>query len=65
MQLYSDRKLRACQKLGVGPGVGKCPAPGQRKICKRPTPETDKAGKCPAKAGGGRMGGGGEGGSWA
>ena len=36
--LYSDRKPCECQKFGVGPGVGKCPAPGQRKICKRPTP---------------------------
>ena len=51
-QLYSDRKPRACQKFGVGPGVGKCPAPWQRKICKRPTPGTGKAGKCPAVAGG-------------
>ena len=32
------------------PGVGKCPAPGQCKICKYPTPGTDKAGKCPAVA---------------
>ena len=35
------------------PGVGKCPAPGQCKICKCPTPGTDKAGKCPAVARGG------------
>ena len=48
--LYSDRKPRACQKLGVGPGVDKLPAPGQRKICKCPTPGTDKAGKCPVVA---------------
>ena len=48
--LCSDRKLRACQKLGNGPGVGKCPAPGQFKICKCPTPGTYKAGKCPAVA---------------
>ena len=52
------RKLPACQKLGNGPGIGKCPAPGQCKICKCPTPGTDKAGKCPAVArarkGGGR-----------
>ena len=34
-----------CQKLGNGPGVGKFPAPGQWKICKCPTPGTDKAGK--------------------
>ena len=57
--LYSDRKPRACQKLGNSPGVGKCPVPGQRKICKCPTPWTKKAGKCPAVArrregGGGR-----------
>ena len=52
------RKLPACQKLGNSPGIGKCPAPGQCKICKCPTPGTDKAGKCPAVArarkGGGR-----------
>ena len=41
--LYSDKKPRACQKLGVA-------APGQRKICKCPTPGIDKAGKCPAVA---------------
>ena len=35
------------------PGVGKCPAPGQCKICKCPTPGTDKVGKCPAVAWGG------------
>ena len=57
MQLYSDRKPRECQKLEVGPGVGKCPAPGQRKICKCHTPGTDKAGKCPEVTRGG--------GSWA
>ena len=39
----------ACvSKLGNGPEAGKCPAPGQCKICKCPTPGTDKAGKCPA-----------------
>ena len=42
-----------CQKLGNGPGVGKCPAPGQCKIYKCPTPGTDKAGKYPAVARGG------------
>ena len=46
----SDRKPRACQKLGVGPGVGKCPASGQRRICKCPTPGTDRVGKCPTVA---------------
>ena len=46
------------QKLGNGPEVGKCPAPGQCKICKCPNPETDKAGKCPVVARG-------EGGGWA
>ena len=50
--LYSDRKPRACQKLGIGPGVGKYPAPGQCNICKCPTPGTDKAAQ-------------GEGGDWA
>ena len=35
---------------GNGPGVGKCPAPGQCEICKCPTPGTDKVGKCPAVA---------------
>ena len=58
VSLYSDRKPPACQKLGNGPGVGKCPVPGQCKICKCPTPGTDKAGKCPAVARGG-------GGDWA
>ena len=53
MQLYSDRKPCACQKLGDGPGVGKCPAPRQCKICQCPTPGTDKVGKCPAVARGG------------
>ena len=51
--LHSDRTPRARQKLGNGPGVGKCPAPGQCKICKCPTPGTDKAGKCPAVVRGG------------
>ena len=55
--LFSIRKPRACQKLGNGPGVGKCPAPGQCKICKCPTPGTDKAGKCPAVARGGGVAG--------
>ena len=50
--VYSDRKLRECQYLTNGPGVAKCPAPGQCKLCKCPTPGTDKAGKCPAVAGG-------------
>ena len=40
------RKLSACQKLGGGPVVGKCPIPG-----------TNKAGKCPTIAR--RRGGGG------
>ena len=62
--LYSDRKPRACQKLGNSPGVGKCPVPGQRKICKCTTPWTKKAGKCSAVARRREVGGGG-GGSWA
>ena len=53
--LYSDRKPCACQKLGNGPGVGKCPA--ECKICKCPTPGTDKAGTGPAVARGGGGGG--------
>ena len=56
MQLYSDRKPYACQKLGDGPGVGKCPAPRQCKICQYPTPGTDKVGKCPAVPRGGGAG---------
>ena len=44
------------KSLGMAPGVGKCPALGQYKICKCPTPGTYKAGKCPAVA---RWGGGG------
>ena len=59
---YSDRKPRAWKNLGNGPGVGKCPVPGQHKICNCPTPGTDKAGKCPAVAAGG--GGGRAGRSW-
>ena len=46
---------------GLAPGVGKCPAPGQRKLCKCPTPGTDKVGKCPEVV---RGGGGGAGPSW-
>ena len=44
-----------------GLGIGKCPARGYCKICKCPTPGTDKAGKFPAVAwsgGGGGWGGG-------
>ena len=48
--MVTDRKPRACQKLGNGPGVGKCTAPGQCKMCKCLTPGTDKAGKCPTVA---------------
>ena len=44
------RKLSACQKLGGGPVVDKCPIPGQRKICYCLTPGTNKAGKCPTIA---------------
>ena len=44
VQLYSDRKPRA-KSSGMALGVGKCPAPGQCKICKCPTPGIDKAGK--------------------
>ena len=43
-------KPSACQKFGVGPGVGKCPAPGLGKIGKCPIPGTDKEGKYPAVA---------------
>ena len=57
--LNSDRKPRACEKLGNGPGVGKCPAPGRCKLCQCPTPGTDKAGKCPAVTRGGGLGAGG------
>ena len=53
-ELYADRKPGVCQKFRVGPGVGKCPIPGRRKICKCPIPGTDKAGKCLAVARGGR-----------
>ena len=55
--LYSDRKPRARQKLSV--------RPEQPKICKCPTPGTNRANKCPAVArGGGGGGGGGAGRSW-
>ena len=57
--LYSDRKPRACQKRGNSPGLGKCLAPRQHKVCKCPTPGMDKAGKWPtvAQGGGGGRGG--------
>ena len=48
--LYFDRKSRACHQVGNNPGVGKCPATGQRKIGKCPIPGNDKAGKCPSVA---------------
>ena len=42
-----------CQKFGVGPGVGQCPAPGQHaKFANVPKPRTDKVGKCSRVAGG-------------
>ena len=44
------------KRKAVGAGVGKCLAPGQRKICKCPTPGTDRVGKCPTVAGGGGSG---------
>ena len=50
-------QMRACQKLGNGPGVGKCLDPGQCKIYKCPYPGTVKAGKCPAVEPGGGGGG--------
>ena len=53
VKLYSDRKPRACQK------VGKYPAPGQRKLLQmpHPGPGTEKAGKCtPVAWGRGREG---------
>ena len=59
MYLYSDRKPHVCQKLVNSPGVGKCPAPRQRKICKCPTPSTDKAGNAPCNSPVGGWGGGG------
>ena len=58
-----ERKPRACQKLGVGPGVGKCPAPGQRKSCKCPTPGLKRRANTPQHPKGGG-GGGGAGRSW-
>ena len=57
--LYSDRKkLRACQKLWNGPGVGKWPAPGQCKISQMPTPRDWQGGQMPRRSLGG-------GGGWA
>ena len=53
-----NRKLHACQKLGNNPGVGKCPAPGQSKFCKYPTPpgltKRANATQQPGGGGGGR-----------
>ena len=47
-------KPRACQKLGIGPGVsGKCPAPGQCNICKCPTPGLTRRANAPQLPGGG------------
>ena len=48
--LYSDRKPCACQKLGNSPGVGKCPVPGQSKICKCPTPRDWQGRQCPCNS---------------
>ena len=53
VSLYSDKKPRACQKLGNSPGVGKCRALGQSKICKCPILGTDKVGKRPTVVRGG------------
>ena len=36
------------KSLGLAPGLANARSPGQRKICKCPTPGTDEAGKCPA-----------------
>ena len=44
------------KRSGLALGLANARAPGQRKICKCPTPGTDEAGKCPAVA---REGGGG------
>ena len=50
---WSYEKIGDCEESSVHvktwewPRVGKCPAPGQHKICKCPTPGTDKAAKCP------------------
>ena len=49
-----------CVSNAQGPnglGIGKCPARGYCKICKCPTPGTDKAGKFPAVAWSGGGGG--------
>ena len=32
---------------GMAPGAGKCPAPGQCKICKCPTPELTRRANAP------------------
>ena len=50
--LYSDRKPRACQKLGNSPGVGKYPIPRQSKICKCPIPQDWQGGQCPHNSAG-------------
>ena len=49
------------KRSGLALGLANARVPGQRKICKCPTPGTDEADKCPAVAregGGGRGGGG-------
>ena len=55
--LYSDRKLRACQKLGNSLGVGKCPAPRQSQMCECPTPQDWYGCQCPCTSPGGGGGG--------
>ena len=42
--------MRVKSSIMARPGVGKCPALVQCKICRCPTPGTDKEGKCPAEA---------------
>ena len=38
VELYSDRKPRACQKLGNGPGVVYAQPPGSAKFANAPPP---------------------------
>ena len=45
--------MRSVTSSEMAPGLANARSPGQHKICKCPTPRTDKAGKCPEVDGGG------------
>ena len=59
--LYSDRKPRACQRLGNSPGVGKCPALSSAQFANTRSPGLKRWANAPRWPGGG---GGGTGHCW-